>query len=223
MSNTRTLSRVASLLVAVVAGCSSEPFADSAGGSEPLCVGHELRVLGGVRPAQPVDFLGLTETALPDRWLDQTGTACATARDAVTCNAKIAEVRKGVAGTIGGGQSGRFFRLVATRGDDVFAVAQTDLLSFLGTVDSSQEAGLVLLGTGYDLPCAPPKGKAASAKSTSDGFVVTTQYQAGICSPSGGLEQREVLVTRDGTSTILEQSTITPGELSSCAGGGGGG
>lgn len=218
MFATRVLPLAASVAL-TLAACGGDPGGTQGAGTtkhdDAICGAAELQIVGGLQLARPADFLGLADfmdqhNEAPPTWIDQTGVACATANDRAACLERVSALSKEPSGALTTGASGRIYRLIGTRGDEVFAVAKNEAVAFVGTIDSAQEAALVLLANGYEVACVVQTGTAASARSTSDGFVVNARYLSDGCDPNG-FEQREVLVRRDGTLTVLSHSIIPLG------------
>lgn len=136
-------------------------------------------VLDGATPAQPVDYLELREETwargdgpgdaagvpAPGTAVASRGTACATAADKSACTTKLAAL------SLGGDQAGWFTDgdilgpritnkpykkqfLVFTRGDTVGALYNTEeLATFLGPIDSLEDARLLLATRNQALSC----------------------------------------------------------------------
>jgi hypothetical protein len=135
----------------VLAGCGS----DQTVYASPVCEGVSFAV-SGLSPAVPVDFVQLRYvSSKPDAStaavIASSGTACATASDKAACESALSNL-----------SSSSGFRtspyhvayLGTTRGDEVVAHTSLEALkSFLGPIDTAQEAALVASASSSDLSC----------------------------------------------------------------------
>ncbi|MDC0713885.1 ferritin-like domain-containing protein [Stigmatella sp. ncwal1] len=141
----------------VLTGCDND--LDLTGYAPPSCEGGGLAV-SGLTPATPVDGVQLRVTTAiggeveQDRVVTSSGTVCATASNPPVCQSAVENL---------GPQSSfhkvchdicSAYYVATTRGDDVTAHASLEALrTFLGTVDTTQEAALIAFAEGYDLAC----------------------------------------------------------------------
>lgn len=142
----------------VLAGCSN---VDLTGYSAPVCENGTPSVRE-LSPAVPPDFVqlrrittygggGVVEGAV----VSSSGTACATASDAAACESALSGLssQSGFASTCL--EFCTAYYLATTRGDEVAAITTLEgLKSFLGTIDTPQEAALLAFAQGYNLSCS---------------------------------------------------------------------
>jgi hypothetical protein len=117
------------------------------------------------------------------RELGVTGTACATAKNAAACHAAVDAIAPGVGGLVFGDLTGppaapgsqppKPVTFVITAGDTVKSIAtKEDLLAFLGTIDSEEEAVLRVLAENKSTPCADYPPMLGGVRTVGDAFEV---------------------------------------------------
>jgi len=153
------------------------------------------------------------------------GAACAKATDKAACDKKLAALRvlpldkptcvqkfpeTGMAR--GGGCAVQY--LVYTRGDEVGAVVGKDeTKSFLGTIDTPEEALWVLGSTGHwEIACGGKGSPPSTIKKTNDGFEVVFQKN---CDNSA--TQYTIVIGPDGTITEKKREALPPDARAACA------
>jgi hypothetical protein len=141
----------------MLAGCGS---VDLTGYSAPACEGGSLAV-SGLSPMSQVDFVQLRRISsnpggleLPEVVAASSGTPCATASNPSACESAL----RGLTSRSGFRSSCldlcTAYYVATTRGDEVSAHTTLEALrSFLGTIDTTQEAALLAFGAGYNLSC----------------------------------------------------------------------
>ena len=199
----RGLARASAMAsVIAIAGCGDDPWIDTEDASLPICEGigtpgeppFRWRPTQGLNPAVDYDSLVVYRLdegpGLSPYALDSDGEPCAAAADPDTCEMLVeAAAEMGVV------------HLTTTSGDVVETfVGQEELMRFLGTVDTAQEALLVALFDRKTIRCGDPA--LGSARRVADGYeVIVTQVTAS-CDP---LEYSRFLlhVSADGIVTEL--------------------
>jgi hypothetical protein len=172
--------------------------------------------LSGVKPAEAVDYLAIRyRTFGPDAGANSTavsesfGTPCGGATEPATCTAALDALPvdpvffNGGAGELGGAS----YQLVWTRGNEAGVIGTRDeLLAFLGTIDSAQDAALVArFVESHSLTCNVP-----SAQTTAAGVEVLTR--TGFACGEGTAEREHILlIAPDGTATVRETVIIEVG------------
>jgi hypothetical protein len=204
-------------LALVVAGC----LPSCGGRSEPadlLCDDGGLRLLAGLKPSDPVDYLALYETmefgaGEPPtlRLVAEEGEACATAVDADACQHALADTLAVVPPETAFDKTEQvtakdFF--VYTRDDGVYGFGDTaGMLDFLGPIDTPNEAALVLWAADRPVAC-----DALFEEAT--GYRAMSHYMVSDCPISE--QEVEVHVTPDGK--VSETNQGPPVESNACAG-----
>jgi hypothetical protein len=176
-------------------------------------------VLEQLTPVAPVDYLELRNQG----WMlgpprpqgaatasDASGTPCATASNHDDCLAALAALtpRSETDGWLAAADPGGphvtaelLQILVYSRADEVGALRNAgDVAAFLGTIDTLEEARLVLQTQGERLACtldAPKSGYRRNSDGSWELLVVG--------SSCGGLYRKRYLVAKDGTTTLLAQ------------------
>lgn len=137
------------------------------------------------------------------------GTACSTATAPATCQAELDALKpmSGFASTCI--QICQDYHLATTRGDEVKAVATLEQLkTFLGPIDTAQEAMLIAFANGYNLSCGQPDR--GSAKSVGMGWeVIGTKGFA--CGAGSAITRHFLSVTREGEVTETRAEIIERG------------
>jgi len=202
--------------VIAIAGCGDDPWIDTEDASLPICEGvgtpgeppFRWRPTQGLNPAVDYDALQVYRLdegpGLSPYLLDSDGEPCAAATDPDSCEMLVeaaAEIRT--------------VHLTTTSGDVVETFAdQEELMRFLGTVDTAQEALLVALFDRKTIQCGDPA--LGSARRIADGYeVIVTQVTAS-CDP---IEYSRFLlhVSTDGVVTKL-RSEVYDSESGVCIG-----
>ncbi|HYO58729.1 ferritin-like domain-containing protein [Archangium sp.] len=166
----------------VLAGCGS---VDLTGYSAPACEDGSLAV-SGLSPALRTDFVQLRRigsypggSEMEEAVETSSGTACATASNPAACESAL----RGLTSRSG-------FRsycldlctayyVATTRGDEVAALTTVEALrSFLGTIDTTQEAALLAFAEGYNLNCGELERGAVRANAGGGFNVIATRGYA---------------------------------------------
>ncbi|OJH39594.1 ferritin-like domain-containing protein [Cystobacter ferrugineus] len=199
----------------VLAGCG---IIDLEGYSAPSCEDGYLAVTG-LNPAVPPDFVQLRNVYTdfspnpPHRGpniLNSSGTACATASQPSVCQSALDALttEKGFLRSCGNDACTNYF-LATTRGDDVAAIDTLDgLRSFLGTIDTAQEAALLAFAQGYNLSCNNLARGAVRADADGGFHVITTQGHS--CGAGSNVTRHILSVSPSGdvkeeSSAIIER------------------
>jgi hypothetical protein len=180
------------------------PGTDAGRGSDggqseaPICEGGEWQAADGINAAATYDYLavygGVCGGCEPtSHVLDSDGEACATASDPAACMTELE-----TSATL-------YYRhLVTTEGDTVERFSMpSELTTFLGAIDTPNEALIVLWQQGYDVVCGE-----TTVRAESDGYEVVTTIMISDCPVM--TERRRVHVSRSGVLTVRD-SELLPG------------
>lgn len=177
----------------------------------PLCEGERWLSVQDITPTSEVDFVGArnhliglfsgiaTGPGTPE-WIDWSGTPCLTAADRPTCETAVEDVPLGE------------FRIVTTVGDEVTVWGQPrPLTEFLGTIDTAQEALLVVRHEGYDVRC----GNVAhsSVREVEGGFEVLALRRTERDGREYEIHRHHLFVGRDGSIVELGRERLEGGPL----------
>lgn len=161
----------------VLAGCGS---VDLTGYSAPACENVNLAV-SGLSPAAQLDHVQLRVMisppgAGPDTVLSSSGTPCSTASNPETCRAQLEALTATSGFRSFCAEVCTAYYLATTRGDEVSALTSLEALkSFLGTIDTAQEAALLAFAEGYSVSCSQLERGAVKANADGTFNVVATQ------------------------------------------------
>ncbi|WNG38739.1 ferritin-like domain-containing protein [Archangium violaceum] len=163
----------------VLAGCGHLDLSDY---SAPVCEGGSLAV-SGLSPAQQVDFVQLRRVvSYPGNDLREesattsSGSACATASNRAACESALSALTSEQGFRASCTEVCTEFYLATTRGDEVKALTTLEALkSFLGTIDTKQEAALLAFAEGYNLSCDNLQRGAVRANADGSFSVVGTK------------------------------------------------
>ena len=151
----------------------------------------------GLKPAPAVDYVAfrrVVEGQAPSA-LEVDGVACDSAKSSEACEAALAALQPVTTWPYGTLER-RYFAY--TRGDEVGSIgSDEELLAFLGSIDTPNEAALVLWSLDRPVNCG-------HLVRTAEGFAVMQNQTIG---PSGGCSKQvmvEVVVQRDGSITENE-------------------
>src|SRR6218665_967542 len=141
----------------VLAGCGG---ADLTGYSAPACENDRIAV-SGLSPTASTDFVQLRglspDSAAPTRpeyMVSTSGTACATATAPATCKSTLESLTSSTGFHTSCLDVCNAYYVATTQGDEVKAHASLEALkSFLGPIDTTQEAVLLAFAEGYNLSC----------------------------------------------------------------------
>lgn len=183
--------------------------------------GQTTALLSGLTLAEPADYLELRErsswdTESPWETVDSAGTACTSATDLEACQAAL---EAATAET--GFRLGECLDLcsdsllVVNRGDAVEVISDPgEVLTLLGSVDTPEEAALVVGLGGYRVSCGEDPGE-GGVRAGVDGYEVIATAYTSICAPII-VERYQLGVSSDGTLTELDSEVI--GRSSACIG-----
>ncbi|ATB37523.1 lipoprotein [Cystobacter fuscus] len=199
----------------VLAGCGIVDLTDY---SAPACEDGYLAVTG-LNPAAPPDFVQLRsvytyfspgEPSRGPNMLNSSGTACATASQTAACQSALDALtsENGFLRSCGMDACTNYF-LAMTRGDDVKAIDTLDgLRSFLGTIDTAQEAALLAFAQGYNLSCNNLERGAVRANDDGGFQVISTKGHS--CGAGSNVTRHILSVSPSGdvkeeSSAIIER------------------
>lgn len=163
--------------------------------------------LAPAMPATYVEAFDFNEFGGPIGNIDSTGTACVDARDVVTCEATLTDLRNTTYQRA----------LLVTLGDSVRRLTTLDeVLAFLGPIDTVNEAALVAWLSGYDFYCAGDFTSTVAI--TSGGYHVVVYRQGGGCGSPWTTTQYTLRVSPAGVVTVLESIVVRSEEDFGCIG-----
>ncbi|NTX41570.1 ferritin-like domain-containing protein [Myxococcus sp. CA033] len=209
----------------VLAGCGG---LDLDGYSPPDCINGKLSVRD-LSPSVPTDFIELRRVystmmrpPFTESALSSSGVRCVTATDGPSCRSEL----KALTSTTGFGTScGErslscvTHYLATTQGDVVTAHNSLEaLLSFLGTIDTPQEAVLRVVAEGdrsYQVSCSELEHGAV--KANADGTYNVVATTGTICAGGGPWTQHVLLVSPEGEVRETRSEILEKGP-SSCDG-----
>jgi hypothetical protein len=184
----------------------------------PTCPTGQVQFMRGLTPAEPFDYAawrtrfgaGPSTTGVPD--VQAEGMACANATDKTKCVQALAATEEGLMATDNCGQIGACRHYIVTsQGDTVKRYAtRAELLSFLGPIDSAQDAMLVVHYDGFLLDCMR-----TLVTEEDGGFRVVVRQVTNTCPVEEDLVQLHV--SADGTVKELAREEI-PQTVASCVG-----
>ncbi|HBQ12555.1 MAG TPA: hypothetical protein DEF51_15885 [Myxococcales bacterium] len=232
----RDLAR-ASVCAAVMAGCGMShggtdggPVADSGSGDggtvtdsgtdagppppppppATLCAGDVYQAVHGLTPTESPTYLGAWTVGLgrsPIYALDEIGEACGDASDRAGCDAELQRAQEETWQNA----------LISTTGDDVVVRTDpADVLAFLGTIDTPNEAALVVWHAGYEIYCAGPH--LSSVETLPDGFRVYAYQAGGGCGEPWVTTRFTFHVSPAGEMTLEDEREVAREEDFGCIG-----
>ncbi|MGZ5970553.1 MAG: ferritin-like domain-containing protein [Polyangiales bacterium] len=217
MSTRKRLQQVFALALLSAAGCSGS-VSNTLEGEDSLdldvCQGDKWLAVHGLSPAHVVDYVSLRQSfgggpgGSPDPILDEDGTVCATATDKAKCVASMSSLHSSAGWSSGSG--GDVFALsylaVTVKDDQIVYGSVSDLVKFLGPIDTANEAALIATTKGHQILC-----QTHNAKKTADGYQVLTRTGTG-CGQGDDVRKNLVLVKPDGSSTVVSSVVTKTGD-----------
>jgi hypothetical protein len=190
---------------------------DLTGYTPPTCERQQLSV-SGLLPAVPPDVVQLRRISSTDSpggsgqsVVSASGTPCATASDPVACQSAL-DLLTSSEGFRNVCQQGcTAYYLATTRGDEVAAHTSLEALkSFLGPIDTAQEAVLLAFGKGLNVSC----GELAygAVKPFPDGTFNVIGIEGGTCGASTNLFQVVLKVSPSGVLTEVDRVLLQKGD-----------
>jgi hypothetical protein len=136
--------------------------------------------------------------------LEESGTACSGATDAVACQASLDAVTKGLAlsQSCGGPPYDCQHFVVTTAGDTVRRWMPNEYTTLLGPIDTADEARLLTNEMTFGGLSVPSCG---SIRATADGFDVVGTRLTSDCAPIVTMRE-QVHVASDGTVTVVRSN-----------------
>lgn len=199
---------------AVVSGCGddSDPGIEHDPGFVSLsCEDPEGDLVRGLTPEPPVDYLELRKTTLSEGDVGASrGELCGTAEDEPQCLALVTQARRTSNGFLLSSciDNCEQYYFIATQGDDVARFSSAErVAALLGSVDTPEEAMLLVRMQGFATPCAE-----AGAKPEGDGFKVQAITYEGC----DGKTRHLFRVSADGVVT-KQDSTVLKKADPNCA------
>lgn len=189
---------------------------DTTGYAAPLCNGGSLAV-DGLQPSVIPDVLQLRSVSNfgstmrePPQLISQAGTACATATDQPACTSALAALAPADGFRQSCLQICVDYHLAMTRGDEVSAVTSVaGLVSFLGPIDTPQEAALLAFANQYDIQCGQLDRGAVRASGTGFDVIATKGFA---CGEGTALTRHFLRVSREGVITEERSEVIERGD-----------
>lgn len=201
--NLRALLAALAPLGLVTAGCGSS-LGDFTG---RVCL-LEQGGLSDLAPADGIDFIALRQSGTLNGAtsnLAEWGTACATASDPAACQSALAALPLDAALAQSGYDLVTWYDLAFTSGDSVGRVTdRSSLLALLGTIDTPNEAALVALAAGHEMPCDENNFR------EENGVFVLLGTRGTTC--GGDIEHYEISVTSSGEVTEGESEVVEEGD-----------
>jgi hypothetical protein len=193
-----------SLSPLLLSGCAI----DLQGLEAPVCENNRLSV-SGLTPAVIPDAIELRSTLQGDvpRVHSRTGTPCVGAADRPACETAFAALSSEEGFHYGGDFIRDAYYLAVSSGDQVRMITSTEALrSFLGTIDTAQEAVLLTFAGNVEVTC----GKPAVRVSEEGGFEVVAE--SGFACGANTARLRHLFrIAPDGTRTELQQEVLARG------------
>ncbi|MBL8949456.1 MAG: ferritin-like domain-containing protein [Myxococcaceae bacterium] len=187
---------------------------------EPLsCENTSDISIAQISPAGSVDYAELRHIFIGDstsawRKASSFGTRCGGASNMATCSSALDAVRHSMGFGRQCGQVCSDMYIATSTGDVVAGVATLEALkAFLGTIDTPQEAVLLVATQSFDLSCTE-KSRGAVRK-TATGFEVIASTGVA-CGEGTAVKQHLLAVGSDGTVTEVSQTVLEKGK-GSCA------
>ncbi|AKF03115.1 ferritin-like domain-containing protein [Sandaracinus amylolyticus] len=187
---TRMLRAIAGAsIAATLGGCAESHFSHPDFASSPSCGSMSWRPLGAIETPAPHAHLALVSNTLLERIasvVDETGTRCGDATDATTCTEAFD------AATIPTSEGSR--HVISTDGDQVEAwTGRARFVELLGTIDTSDEALMVVWSEGFEVRCGTVSRSAV--REVEGGFEVIATKEVRSCNPI--VTRRFVLFVND--------------------------
>lgn len=190
---------------------------NTAGYQAPACESGSL-AMTGLQPAVIPDVIELRQSTdygggmpNPPTTLTKAGTACATATDQPTCQTAFDALAPDAGFADSCSQICVSYFLATTHADEVKAVASVDQLkTFLGTIDTAQEAALMAFANKYYLDCSRLDRGAAKARE-GGGFDVIAM-QGNTCGPGTKLTRYYLNVSPTGEVTETSSEVAEYGD-----------
>ncbi len=212
----RTLRKLQTLFATALGVTACGPGSvDHSGLGEDVCLGAvTYDPLAGVTPATHVDYMELRQvygSGTSATVASKSGTPCATATDAATCNANLtALAASGWRVNFGGGLAPMVTEYIAyTRGDEVGTIASYDALkTFLAPIDDVHDAALLVSQNPdqqFRIACGPHTGGAVGGA-----FEIVAET-GDTCGQGTHVDQVLVLVSSTGDATIAQDVVIEDG------------
>ncbi|MFY0583161.1 ferritin-like domain-containing protein [Cystobacter fuscus] len=193
------------------------PGVDLTGYARPACNQSWLSV-SGLSPAVSPDAVQLRlvgtrihSGTFPQRVVSTSGTACATASDPSACQSALEQLSSTQGFRERCEQACSAYYLATTRGDEVTAHTSLEALkSFLGPIDTTQEAALFAFGQGLDMSC----GNLAfgAVKANPDGSFNVVGTEGNTCGPGTSLYQVILKVSPSGDLTREKRTLLQKGD-----------
>ncbi|MEW6430225.1 MAG: ferritin-like domain-containing protein [Myxococcota bacterium] len=196
-----------------LAGCG----ANTAGYQAPACENGSL-AMTGLAPAVIPDVIELRQsfdtfggTSTPPTTRTRTGTACATATDKRACDTAFTALAPDAGFADSCLQICVSYFLATTRGDEVKAVASLDeLKTFLGTIDTAQEAALLAFANKYSFDCS--RLDRGGVKAREGGGFDVIAVQGNTCGPGSRLTRYYLNVSPTGAVTETSSEVAEYGD-----------
>lgn len=210
----------ASLAPLALSGCGLLPM-DTSGYQAPACTDGSLSV-AGLQPSVIPDVIQLHAlqnfgggSNPMERLVSSDGTACKTATNQSVCATALAQVpASGFRRTCG--QICSEYYLATSAGDEVKAYTTIETLrAFLGTIDTPQEALLLVFASGLDVSCGDKQRGAVRAVGTGFEVLATDGFA---CGQDTKVTRHHVTVSADGTLKETGTEVIEYGQGNCAAG-----
>ncbi len=215
----RSLLKLRSLFATAmgVTACGAGSVDQSALTEDPCSGAASYDPLAGVTPAVPVDYMELRQTfgspTNAPNVVSRSGTPCATATDAVTCNAGLTALSSADGWQLarGGGLAPTITEyLVYTRGDEIGSITSYEALkTFLAPIDDVHDAALIVSQnptTQFRIVCGQNMSGAVAG-----GFEVVAET-GDTCGQGTHVDEDLVFVSSSGDVTVKQNVLIQQGD-----------
>ncbi|MFY0565529.1 ferritin-like domain-containing protein [Archangium lansingense] len=189
---------------------------DTSGYSSPRCEGSAVAV-SGLSPAVSPDFVQLRFVTKSfdgsyhqESVSSSSGTACATASDKAACESALSNLTSTNGFRASCADLCVAFYVAMTRGDEVTALTTVESLkSFLGPIDTAQEAALLAFASNYNLSCTDLERGGVRARADGGFDVIGTRGHT--CGKDTGITRYVLEVTPGGDVKQVRSALIEPG------------
>ncbi|WNG13726.1 ferritin-like domain-containing protein [Cystobacter fuscus] len=193
------------------------PGVDLRGYAPPICDQNALAV-SGLSPAVSPDVVQLRVAGtrdhsgmFPERVVSTSGTACATASNPPACQSALDQLSANQGFHSRCEMVCSAYYLATTRGDEVAAHTSLEALkSFLGPIDTAQEAVLLAFGQGLNVSCG--KLTFGAVKANPDGTFNVLGTEGSTCGQGTRLDQVVLKVSRSGELTEVDRALLQKGD-----------
>jgi len=175
-----------------------------------LCADGQYRAVDGLNAASAPHYLGAWGVGLgraPLAPIHETGERCGDASDRAGCETRFDERTTEIWQNV----------LLSTDGDEIQArIEPAEVLAFLGTIDTPNEAALLVWHAGYDIYCAGEH--LSSVETLGDGYRVYAYQAGGGCGSPWITTRFTFHVSPGGEMTLEDEREVAREEDFGCIG-----